>query len=594
VNEQQPLFAPSKALVKQRQIVEVLTKKKFMFPAQYGSVWLTFNEMLAGEKPSHPRIPASERSGLVDLLKCGLWITDGLLRYLERDLEEAHACFTEAGKYIATSPAIPINLSYSFYRALTALASATPVHASVTLTIEADGMKANFPRAYDAKRVIERLAEADVIIQRMAPWPQKATFDHKRQLLAAERMRVCALSHLGRVDLVLPACAMYEKAAAGASKNGFPLDAALSLELLGRFLFSVDRSTYGLDVMRKAVVAYEAFGAKPKGLRLREEFTALSHDDSSLLQQHLRSTVLRSRTQAGADSAHPPSASTGSASAAAAATVVPNGAVGLNRFSASANAFDAISVLKATASFSTEKSQPKLLKKLMRIVLETAGATRGVLCLEQSNKEWSVELSASVDFDEKRSRSRTWRRNALEEEEGGDEDEKGEDDADRAVGMDLDDPDEHKAAAAEEDTHMEDASVSHPSLGGGHRGHDRSSSSSSTSTGGHHIRLGVNAPLDSTAIGAALPLSVFEFVTNTKEVLVVNVHSPTFSAFARASYFADQRHKPKALLCMPLLKAGSVFGVVRDQTTEARQRVGRFGLLISASLCLSRAAVPRE
>lgn len=55
-------------------------------------------------------------------------------------------------------------------------------------------------------------------------------------------------------------------------------------------------------------------------------------------------------------------------------------------------------MLKATASFSTETDQTKLLRRLMAIVLETAGATRGALVLEDGQGgDWCVELAGSID-----------------------------------------------------------------------------------------------------------------------------------------------------------------------------------------------------
>ena len=57
-----------------------------------------------------------------------------------------------------------------------------------------------------------------------------------------------------------------------------------------------------------------------------------------------------------------------------------------------------LSVLKATASFFYETDESTLLQKLMSIVLETAGASSGVLVMQDAEDEqWRVELAASVD-----------------------------------------------------------------------------------------------------------------------------------------------------------------------------------------------------
>ena len=74
--------------------------------------------------------------------------------------------------------------------------------------------------------------------------------------------------------------------------------------------------------------------------------------------------------------------------------------------SSAATSLDALSVLKVTSNFAHEKSPSRLLRKLMRIVLETAGSSRGALVLKDPQEDsWVVELTTNVDTNEKTSSS---------------------------------------------------------------------------------------------------------------------------------------------------------------------------------------------
>jgi GAF domain-containing protein len=214
--------------------------------------------------------------------------------------------------------------------------------------------------------------------------------------------------------------------------------------------------------------------------------------------------------------------------------------------SADPSAREALSVLKATASFSVETDQSKLLKRLMRIVLETAGATRGALVLQNSNKEWCVELGGSVELEE----AEACMSNCPDRTQAPVEP------ARSAITDAL-------LRAASGDSAGGDKSI--PSSNASESSHSSvSSSSSGDSEGNSGIRFGTSHRAGVVSVESALPASIFHYVLGSAETLLLSdPHNQTdgaYSAFGADPYF--ETHHPRAVLCMPVLRAGAVFGVL--------------------------------
>ena len=68
------------------------------------------------------------------------------------------------------------------------------------------------------------------------------------------------------------------------------------------------------------------------------------------------------------------------------------------------------------------------------------------------------------------------------------------------------------------------------------------------------------------SLATALPQSVFTYVLSSLETMLLTdaqrKTDATYSAFASDPYFTSLGHDPKALLCMPVLRGGQVFGVL--------------------------------
>jgi len=247
----------------------------------------------------------------------------------------------------------------------------------------------------------------------------------------------------------------------------------------------------------------------------------------------------------------------------------------------SASDRSALSVLKATAQMSTEKDMPTLLQRLMSIVLETAGATRGVLVLEDQDKAgWTLELAATVEDTSGKKSSKASggathngqaQRADLIQQDRQSQEHKHED-------SDSSSSDEEEDGSSLNDSSLNEAArLLHPrsySSSLKHSSRSGSGGSSAVSSDWHGVlkRMRVSPTAGSAAAGMrfedALPASVFQYVIGSVEVLQLSdpASSARHGADAALAIFADdeyfQAHKPKALLCLPLLRAGAVFGVL--------------------------------
>ena len=307
---------------------------------------------------------------------------------------------------------------------------------------------------------LSRLAEVDAHIRLLRIWSEVApqTFQHKLLLVTAERHRVLAFSPAllreARTDLVAPAVQLYEEASALAAKCGYSLEAALSLELAARFqdrMFMREDSVPARVYRREALRLYEQAGATAKVGQMKNMSAAADTSypwDASMIPPHAATkeysgdpSSCQSDTLFGLDSKCLKSASRSwqsSGSSCDSESSCSQSSVGCDhratsitlesntirtsevdvtttrsttsldesrasRSAASASTLhlaDAYSILKAATSFFHETDETTLLEKLMSIVLEVAGASRGTLVLKDSEQNWRVELTASIDSDQ--------------------------------------------------------------------------------------------------------------------------------------------------------------------------------------------------
>ncbi|MEO5730149.1 MAG: AAA family ATPase, partial [Byssovorax sp.] len=183
------------------------------------------------------------------------------------------------------------------------------------------------------------LARAEAYARRVTRWAALCpeNLGHRSALLGAELAR-----------------ARGEKAAAGegydeairlAEEGAYVSDQALGNELAARHFLALGRTTIARSYLTEAARLYDRWGAKEATRRLAREFSELIPSEAWGL---------------------PVSLAPGAASAA--------------------SALDVASALKASQAIAGEIVLPRLLEQLLRIIVENAGARRGILILKREGK----------------------------------------------------------------------------------------------------------------------------------------------------------------------------------------------------------------
>jgi predicted ATPase/signal transduction histidine kinase len=224
-----------------------------------------------------------------------------------------------------------------------------------------------FPNApkNEQKRLLKKVAS---IQKSLKKWAGHAPVNnlHKWHLVEAERKRVNgddfeAMSH-------------YDQAITLAIKNDFPQEAALANELMARFNLSEGRERLARIYLQDAHYGYQQWGAQAKVKHLEEHHPELLNKAIRTLPTVTATTnTLRSSAQT---IAHDTS------------THIIN-----------SETLDLAAVMKATQAISGEIVLAHLLKKLIRIAIENAGAQHGVLLLE-TDGEWRIEAEGNANPDE--------------------------------------------------------------------------------------------------------------------------------------------------------------------------------------------------
>jgi len=168
---------------------------------------------------------------------------------------------------------------------------------------------------------------------------------HKLDLVLAERARVA-----GKSDLAME---LYDKAIEGANRNGFLSEQALGNELAAAFYLALGKNKIARAYMTDAHYLYKKWGATAKVEQIEDEF-----DDLVIAETPGAAGIFESTSTISSESST---------------------TVGTSRY-------DVSTVLKAAQAISGEINLPELLKKLMAIVVENAGAQRGLLVLESEDR----------------------------------------------------------------------------------------------------------------------------------------------------------------------------------------------------------------
>ncbi|AFZ17589.1 PAS domain S-box [Allocoleopsis franciscana PCC 7113] len=192
--------------------------------------------------------------------------------------------------------------------------------------------------------------------EKMQKWAEHAPMNylHKFYLVEAEKARV-----LGQF---LEAEEFYERAIAGAAENEYIQEEALAYELAAKHYLARGREKIAQTYMKEAHYCYSRWGAIAKVKDLEKRYPQFFCQSSR----------------------------------AASASVPITAETISNSFH---TAFDLAAVMKASQAISREIELKQLLRSLMQILIENAGAQTGYLILENSG-EWSIEAACELNAEE--------------------------------------------------------------------------------------------------------------------------------------------------------------------------------------------------
>ena len=372
--------------------------------------------------------------------------------------------------------------------------------------------------AEDRAKVEQALQLVNTLIRKMHVWSSAAPFNHvhRLKLMQAERCLMC-YTHLGSCHLALPGMRLMFESGELALRNGFLLEYALILERHYQFHLACRREVPARYWMAHAHQANVDAKCYLKVKQMEEAFPvlvspsklishAMSAGNARLSQDTLR--AFRSVVRGDDISSSPTHSPT--------------------------IAFDLFSVLKATSALSTEKNEHKLLRRTMALMIQTAGASRGVLILRPRETVppdstvthvspagraecvdgWTVELEANV--------------------------------------LDTETPQTPENAAAV---------VAAAEIAGNISASNSPPSSGSPSALDDTSHIQIEAPRGAM-MEDVLPVSLLSFVVSAREPMMLTEPeretNSAFAAFSQDAYF--QTHHPKAMLCTPLMRAGRVYG----------------------------------
>lgn len=196
--------------------------------------------------------------------------------------------------------------------------------------------------------------------EKVQKWAHHASmnFLHKFYLVAAEEYRVLGQN--------LEAMDAYEKAIQEAKKNEYVNEEALASELAGKFYLAWGKEIIAQTYLTHAYYCYARWGAKAKIEDLEKRYPQLLAPLRAMNQISLNSQETGCRMSLGKVT---------------------------NSSSSTSQALDLASVLKASQAMSGEIILEQLLATVMRIVIENAGASKGVLILQQAGR---LVVAASV------------------------------------------------------------------------------------------------------------------------------------------------------------------------------------------------------
>ncbi|HBB34401.1 MAG TPA: serine/threonine-protein kinase PknK [Cyanobacteria bacterium UBA8803] len=261
-----------------------------------------------------------------------------ILSYLFQDLLEALKSADRAEKYLDGGTGLALVAAFHFYDSLTRLMA--------------------YSQATSSEQA-EILSKVKTNQEKMALWAHHApmNYRHKFYLVEAERYRV-----LGEDTSAMD---FYDRAIAAAHKYHYINEEALACELAAKFWLAKDKERFAKSYLNDAYYAYTRWGATAKVKDLEARYPQL---------------LTKSATTTRLTTTHTTTISTTTSTSSVAA-------------------LDFATVIKASQTIGSQIVLEQLLRNLMKILIENAGAQVGYLILP-SQGQWIIEAEGAVDTEE--------------------------------------------------------------------------------------------------------------------------------------------------------------------------------------------------
>jgi predicted ATPase/serine phosphatase RsbU (regulator of sigma subunit)/tRNA A-37 threonylcarbamoyl transferase component Bud32 len=330
--------------------VEQLLKLKQEYSIYQTNIWRQVTANLRGQSELRsdlqgdyfnqaeilPRLEAANNRTLL----CIVYLAKLNLAYVFGDYSQAKIHSASAADYLEAVMGFMYVAVHNFYTSLTLLAD-------LDLDLDLDLADAN---ADDRTQALQQVETNQAQMQRWAE-SAPANFQHKYHLVAAEQARV--------LNQPWQAAEHYEQAIEGAKAAGYLQEEALACELAAEFFLSRGMERIGRNYLQSAHYAYTCWQAQAKVQDLEQRYP-----------QWLGATATT------------PTISTTKTNSKSSTS--------------SSQALDLATVIKASQAISGEIVLEQLLRSLMKVLIENAGAQVGYLILE-SHGQLYIEAAGAID-----------------------------------------------------------------------------------------------------------------------------------------------------------------------------------------------------
>ncbi len=342
---------------KQLKYIDLLVKSKQDYATYQTQIWsqLTLNlQGLATDKFSLSGQSFDESEVLPILIEANtygslfyIYVAKSILCYLFKEPDRAIFSARLASEHESSVTGLVIVGLHNFYYSLALLAQ--------------------YPHA-ESHEQQQYLSQASLNQEKMKKWAYHApmNYQHRYELIEAEKARVLGQNW--------EAAALYDRAIVGAQDNGYIQEEALANELAAEFYLANGRKKIAQTYLRDAYYGYARWGAKAKVQDLEERYPqflaniASRESPSFLIREEIESVSSTTNTTT--------------------STMIED-----------SRALDLATVMKASLALSEEIVFDKLLSKLMKVILENAGAQKGFLMMEKSGRLF-IEAVGAIDSEE--------------------------------------------------------------------------------------------------------------------------------------------------------------------------------------------------